>query len=308
MSPQVENALRLAQANAKHFPIPLESLVIFPEEECTAKLKTVNGDTATIYWPDGRTRDVLLNQLALVQMTRSLARARAAGGLAARKHDGDYAGRKVLLTAGPTREHLDPVRFISNPSTGQMGYALARAAYVRGADVTLVSGPVALAPPQGVHTIPVVSADDMLAAVNGALKETVFDTIIMSAAVCDYKPVVYHAQKVKKGDSEEAVPFTRTPDILLTIGTRLAGKTKRPVIIGFAAETENVVEHAYEKLMRKHCDMIVANYVGEGGAFGSPLNEVTLVTENANKPLPKAGKDILADSILDEILRIHKAR
>jgi phosphopantothenoylcysteine decarboxylase/phosphopantothenate--cysteine ligase len=227
----------------------------------------------------------------------------AAARLLARQ---DLRGRKVLVTAGPTREHIDPVRFISNPSSGRMGYAIATAAALRGAKVTLVSGPVSLAPPHDVQLVPVTSAAEMAAAVEGAAGE--MDVIFMTAAVSDYQPRQTHTQKVKKSDGPESIVFDRTPDVLATLGQRFAGKAGRPFLVGFAAETERIIENAREKLVRKGCDLVVANFVGQGGAFGSVENEVTFVTATGERPLERASKDTIAWRLLDEVAaRIPKS-
>ena len=212
----------------------------------------------------------------------------------------DLVGRHILVTAGPTREHLDPVRFISNPSTGRMGYAIAVAALLRGARVTLITGPVTLTPPVGASVIPVTTAAEMAEAVERVAGE--MDAVVMSAAVSDYRPVEIHPQKVKKAEGPETLTFVRTADILATLGRRFAGAPRRPYLVGFAAETEDVVEHAREKLTRKQCDLIIANFVGTGGAFGAADNEITLVSVSGARPLERASKDILAGRILDEIV------
>jgi len=225
----------------------------------------------------------------------------AARSLASR----DLEGKHVLVTAGPTREYLDPVRFLSNPSTGKMGYAIANAAKARGARVTLVSGPVSIAAPQGVELVSVTSAADMASAVDKVIGSV--NIAVMTAAVSDYRPTTVHPQKVKKGQGPEAVEFTRTQDILATLGARFAGKSPRPLLIGFAAETEKLVEHAREKLVRKGADMIVANDVGQGGAFGSAENEVILVTKEGEQRLARASKDAIAHSLWDRVLELEAA-
>jgi phosphopantothenoylcysteine decarboxylase/phosphopantothenate--cysteine ligase len=212
----------------------------------------------------------------------------------------DLIGKRVLITAGPTREHIDPVRFVSNPSTGKMGYAVAAAALARGAQVVLVSGPVSIDAPPGAQLLSVTSAAEMAAAVMQHANAA--DVIVMSAAVSDYRPIEVHPQKVKKSEGAETLTFTRTQDILASLGKRFAGASSRPLLVGFAAETENVVEHAREKLSRKGADLIVANFVGAGGAFGASDNEVVLVAKAFERPLPRASKETIARQIVDEIV------
>lgn len=212
----------------------------------------------------------------------------------------DLAGKRVLVTAGPTREHFDPVRFLSNPSSGRMGYALAAAARQRGAEVVLVSGPVSLDAPTGVERVSVVSAAEMTDAVLSRADSV--DVVLMAAAVSDYRPVVRHEQKQKKKDEPERLEFERTTDILATLGARYANATKRPLLVGFAAETERVVEYARGKLQSKGADAIVANDVGEGGAFGNPENEVVVVRRDETVEIARAPKAVVAHRILDVLL------
>ena len=212
----------------------------------------------------------------------------------------DLVGKRLLVTAGPTHEHLDPVRFLSNPSSGRMGFALAAAAARRGATVTLVAGPVELATPAGVERIDVVSAAGMAAAVHRFAEQS--DLVLMSAAVSDYRPAQVASQKVKKSPGAESIVFERTEDILLSLGERFAGRTSRPVLIGFAAETERVLEYAREKLVRKKVDAVVANRVGPGGAFGAPDNEVTLVLPDRDVAVPRASKEAVAEQLLDLVV------
>lgn len=211
----------------------------------------------------------------------------------------DLTGRKVVITAGPTREHLDPVRFLSNPSTGRMGYALAEEARDRGARVVLISGPTELAPPSGVEVRKVVSAGEMLEAALSALEG--MDLFIASAAVADQRPVAFSEQKVKKKEGLETLAFERTPDILATVSERVGIMAKRPILVGFAAETERVEEHAREKLVRKGLDLIVANDVGRPGAgFGSATNEVRIVGRDGSAQLvPMQEKRSVSRVILD---------
>lgn len=210
----------------------------------------------------------------------------------------DMEGKKVLVTAGATREAIDPVRFITNHSTGKMGYALATVAARRGADVTLVSGVTNLKEPFGVKTIPVQSAKDMFEAVKVCAKEQ--DIIIKAAAVADYTPVSVSGQKIKKTESDMAIAMRRTDDILAWLGNNRAGSQ---FICGFSMETEDVLENSKEKLRKKKADMIVANSLRtEGAGFGTDTNIVTLITENAVTQLPILSKEEVAARIYDTIL------
>ncbi len=218
----------------------------------------------------------------------------------------DLSGRHVVVTAGPTREPIDPVRFISNPSSGKMGYALAAVAARRGAEVVLVSGPTALADPAGCRTIRVETAEEMARAVEEVAGG--MDLFIGAAAVSDYRPTSSAPQKVKKGQGDETLKLTRTPDILAGLGARFAGRPDAPVLVGFAAETEEVIAHAREKLKGKRCDLVVANKVGQpGGGFGSDNNRVALVsaTELAEIEGPK---ERVAEAIVDWILPVLSSR
>ncbi len=218
----------------------------------------------------------------------------------------DLAGRKVLVTAGPTREPIDPVRFISNPSSGKMGYAIARVAAHRGAEVTLVSGPTLLEDPPGVKVVRVETAEQMARAVE--LEASGMDLFVGAAAVSDYRPATASSRKIKKGEGDETLVLSRTPDILAGLGARLAGARNAPVLVGFAAETEDVIAHAREKLKGKRCDLVVANRVGGPGAgFGGDTNRVALVsaTELAEIEGPK---ERVAEAILDWILPVLEAR
>ncbi|MEN9799120.1 MAG: phosphopantothenoylcysteine decarboxylase/phosphopantothenate--cysteine ligase [Pseudomonadota bacterium] len=186
-------------------------------------------------------------------------------------------GRQVLVTAGPTREHLDPVRFISNPSTGKMGLAMAHAARALGAEVTVVLGPVGPVDRAGLEIVDVVSAEQMRDAVLARVDAA--DCLVAAAAVSDYRPAEYAPQKRKKGPGPETVTFVRTPDVLLEASRRVAGRPRRPLLVGFAAETEDVLAHARGKLERKGLDAIVANDVTAPGAgFGTDTNAVVLLT------------------------------
>ncbi len=210
----------------------------------------------------------------------------------------DLSGRKVLVTAGPTQEKLDPVRYISNHSTGKMGYAVAAAAVRRGADVTLVSGKVELTPPMGVQVVPVVSAADMAQAVKAAASEQ--DIIIKAAAVADYRPRVTADEKLKKKDEELSVELERTEDILAWLGAhRRAGQ----ILCGFSMETEHLLENSRVKLEKKKIDMIVANNLKqEGAGFGTDTNVVTLITKEKTEEFPMLSKEEVADRLLDRLL------
>lgn len=209
----------------------------------------------------------------------------------------DMAGKKVLVTAGPTMEAIDPVRFISNHSTGKMGYAIARIAMQRGAEVTLVTGPTHLEAPPFVRTIPVTSAQDMFEAVASNAKEQ--DIIIKSAAVADYTPVSVANEKIKKMDGDSQISLKRTTDILKYLGEN---RTKEQFLCGFSMETENMLENSKKKLAKKNLDMVVANNLKvEGAGFGVDTNVVTLITKEDVKELPCMTKEEVAIAILDTI-------
>lgn len=210
----------------------------------------------------------------------------------------DLSGKKVLVTAGPTQEAIDPVRVITNHSTGRMGYALARAAMLRGADVTLVSGPVNLAPPPFVTVVPIRSADDMFQAVTAVSDQQ--DIIIKAAAVADYTPVFVSGEKVKKKDGDMNIPLKRTKDILKYLGEH---RREGQFLCGFSMETEHMIENSQKKLFSKHVDMIAANNLKTAGAgFGTDTNVVTLITRDNIEELPIMTKDETAHVILDRIL------
>ena len=216
----------------------------------------------------------------------------------------DMKGLHVLITAGPTMEAIDPVRFISNHSTGKMGYALARVCRRRGAEVTLVSGKTNLEAPYGVTLVPVTSAQDMFEAVSSRAKEQ--DMIIKAAAVADYRPVTVAENKIKKSPGDMSIALERTTDILAWLGEH---RREGQVLCGFAMETEHMVEHAKEKLTRKHVDMIAANNVKVAGAgFGTDTNVVTLITEDGAEELAKMSKEEVASRILDALLRLRRNR
>ncbi len=211
----------------------------------------------------------------------------------------DMAGKKVLVTAGPTQEKLDPVRYISNHSTGKMGYAIARAAMMRGAEVTLISGKVNLAPPLGVKTVSVVSAADMAREVKAVAPEQ--DIIIKAAAVADYRPLEVYEEKVKKKDGELSLPLERTEDILAYLG---AHRRQGQFLCGFSMETEHMVENSRAKLEKKNVDMIVANNLKQQGAgFGTDTNIITLLTKTETIELPIMSKDEAANQLLTHIVR-----
>ena len=215
----------------------------------------------------------------------------------------DMAGERVLVTAGATREHIDPVRFISNPSSGKMGYALAEEARMRGADVVLVSGKSPLPPPRGVTLVSVESADDMYTAV---MKHLDWSTLVIkAAAVGDYAPESKSAGKIKKTGDELTLKLKRTRDILKEIGE----KKKQQIVVGFAAETEDLMANAAIKLREKNADMIVANNVGAPGAgFESDTNEVHLLfASGAMEELPLAPKKEIAKIIFDRISGLRKS-
>lgn len=209
----------------------------------------------------------------------------------------DLHGKKILITAGPTREAVDPVRFISNHSSGKMGYALARQAMFRGADVTLITGPTALTPPPFVEVINVESAKEMFEEViTIATKQ---DIIIKSAAVADYKPVSTAKEKIKKKDGNAVIELARTQDILSHLGSN---KKEGQILCGFSMETENLIENSKKKLETKHADMIVANNLKENGAgFGTDTNVVTLITKDETVELPLLSKDEVANRVLSKL-------
>ncbi|MBE5910360.1 bifunctional phosphopantothenoylcysteine decarboxylase/phosphopantothenate--cysteine ligase CoaBC [Pseudobutyrivibrio sp.] len=214
-------------------------------------------------------------------------------------HEHDLNGKRVLVTAGPTEEAIDPVRYITNHSTGKMGYAIAKAAMERGAEVTLVSGPVAIEPPMFVEVVNVRSAAEMAEAVKSRAGEC--DIIIKSAAVADYRPKTVAAEKIKKKDGEQSsIELERTEDILSYLG---AHKKEGQFICGFSMETENMLENSKSKLERKNVDMIVANNLRTKGAgFGTDTNVVTLIMKDESWELPIMSKDDVANAIFDTIL------
>lgn len=211
----------------------------------------------------------------------------------------DYAGKKVLITAGATQEALDPVRYITNHSTGKMGYAAAYRAMLRGADVTLVTGRTAIEPPPFVETIQITSAEDMYNAVTERFSE--FDVAIMAAAVADYTPENFSENKIKKHSGDMCIPLKRTKDILSEI---CKIKRDNQFVCGFSMETENLIENSRRKLETKNCNMIAANSLKCSGAgFGTDTNVITLITKDNIEELPIMSKEDAADRILDTILK-----
>ena len=215
----------------------------------------------------------------------------------------DLAGKKVLVTAGPTQERLDPVRYLTNRSSGKMGYAIAKVAAYRGAEVTLVSGPTGLDVPLGVKRVDIVSAKDMFEAVTAVSDEE--DIIIKAAAVADYRPVSYSNEKMKKKDSELTIELDRTQDILVWLG---AHKREGQFLCGFSMETQNMLENSRLKMQKKNLDMICANNLKVPGAgFAGDTNVVTIITKNFEKKLPLQSKEAVADALLTEILQMETA-
>lgn len=214
-------------------------------------------------------------------------------------YEKDMAGRKVLVTAGPTQELLDPVRYITNHSTGKMGYSIAKLCALRGAEVTLVSGKTSLVPPLFVEMVPVVTAEDMFQAVTE--RSAGMDIIIKAAAVADYRPKNISDEKLKKAGGELALELERTKDILGYLGNH---KEEGQFLCGFAMETQNLLENAKDKLTRKNADMIVANNLKvQGAGFGTDTNVVTIITEDGIQALELMSKEAAAEQILDEILK-----
>jgi phosphopantothenoylcysteine decarboxylase / phosphopantothenate---cysteine ligase len=218
----------------------------------------------------------------------------------------DLEGQTVVVTAGPTREDLDPVRFLTNRSSGKMGYALAEAAARRGAHVVLVSGPTDLAIPESVDWVPVRSTEEMRVAVRERASDV--NIVIMAAAVADYRPAAAQSQKLKRGDAGLTLELEPTPDILAELGRDPVQQSGRRVLVGFAAETDNLAENARGKLARKGADMIVANDVTqEGAGFDTDTNIVTIFLRDGREfPLPKLTKFEVANRILDQVLEFQK--
>ena len=218
------------------------------------------------------------------------------------QYEKDLKGKKILVTAGPTREAIDPVRYITNHSTGKMGYAIAKTAALRGAEVTLVSGPAEVEPPMFVNFVPVVSAKDMFEAVTSRSDE--MDAVIKAAAVADYRPKFVNTEKTKKKDGDMAIELERTDDILKWLGEH---KKDSQFLCGFSMETEHMLENSRAKLKKKNLDMIVANNLKVAGAgFGTDTNVVTMIRENKETELPIMSKEEVAGAILDEIFEIKR--
>ena len=212
----------------------------------------------------------------------------------------DLEGKRILISAGPTQEALDPVRYLTNHSTGKMGYALARMAMLRGAEVTLVSGPVSIAPPPFVRLVPIVSAQDMFEAVTAHAPQS--DLIFMAAAVADYTPVQYADDKIKKHDADMQIPLKRTQDILGYLGEH---RKENQIICGFSMETRDMLENSRAKLQKKRVDMICANNLKVPGAgFGVDTNVITMITQTETTELPLLSKDEAANAILDKAVSL----
>ena len=213
----------------------------------------------------------------------------------------DLKGKKILVTAGPTQEAIDPVRYITNQSSGKMGYAIAKAAMLRGADVTLVSGRTAIEPPMFVKIVPVVTAKDMYEAVTSVSDEQ--DIIIKAAAVADYRPAKVSDEKVKKSDGQMSIELERTDDILKFLGEH---KRDGQFLCGFSMETQNVIGNSRAKLTKKNLDMVAANNVKvEGAGFQGDTNVLTLITQDEEVSLPLMSKEDAALKILDKIVTVH---
>ena len=209
----------------------------------------------------------------------------------------DLSGKKILITAGPTQESLDPVRYLTNHSTGKMGYALAKCAARRGAEVTLVTGPTALPPPLFAETVPVTTAEEMYQAVTSRAAQQ--DAVIMAAAVADYRPTEIAAEKQKKKDGDAVIPLTRTKDILAYLGQH---KPEGQFLCGFSMETEHMLENSRAKLEKKLVDMICANNLKvDGAGFGTDTNVVTLIRKHSEQELPLQSKEMVSHAILDVI-------
>ena len=212
----------------------------------------------------------------------------------------DMKGKRVLISAGPTQEAIDPVRYITNHSSGKMGYALAKMAKLRGADVTLVSGPVNITAFSGIDVVNVKSAEDMYEAITARSAEA--DIIIMCSAVADYTPAHYSDQKVKKGDGDMSIELSRTKDILKSLGEK---KRDGQTIVGFSMETENLIANSQAKLVKKNVDMICANSIStDKTGFGVDTNKVTLIFKNHVEELPLCSKEETANMILDQIIKL----
>ena len=212
----------------------------------------------------------------------------------------DLKGKRVLISAGPTQEAIDPVRYITNHSSGKMGYALAKMAKLRGADVTLVSGPVSITAFPGIEVVDVTSAADMYDAI--ITRSSQADIVVMCSAVADYTPTLYSEQKVKKSDGDLSIALSRTKDILKNLGEN---KREGQIVVGFSMETENLIENSQAKLLKKNVDMICANSIStDKTGFGVDTNKVTLIFRNHVEELPLCSKEETADMILDQIIKL----
>ena len=212
----------------------------------------------------------------------------------------DLKGKRVLISAGPTQEAIDPVRYITNHSSGKMGYALAKMAKLRGADVTLVSGPVSITAFPGIEVVDVTSAADMYDAITTRSSQA--DIVVMCSAVADYTPTLYSEQKVKKSEGDMSIALSRTKDILKNLGEN---KRDGQIVVGFSMETENLIENSQAKLQKKNVDMICANSIStDKTGFGVDTNKVTLIFKNHVEELPLCSKEETADMILDQIIKL----
>ena len=212
----------------------------------------------------------------------------------------DLKGKRILISAGPTQEAIDPVRYITNHSSGKMGYALAKMAKLRGADVTLVSGPVSITAFPGIEVVDVTSAADMYDAITTRSSQA--DIVVMCSAVADYTPTLYSEQKVKKSDGDMSIALSRTKDILKNLGEN---KREGQIVVGFSMETENLIENSQAKLQKKNVDMICANSIStDKTGFGVDTNKVTLIYKNCVEELPLCSKEETADMILDQIIKL----
>ena len=212
----------------------------------------------------------------------------------------DLKGKRILISAGPTQEAIDPVRYITNHSSGKMGYALAKMAKLRGADVTLVSGPVSITAFPGIEVVDVTSAADMYDAITTRSSQA--DIVVMCSAVADYTPTLYSEQKVKKSEGDMSIALSRTKDILKKLGEN---KREGQIVVGFSMETENLIENSQAKLLKKNVDMICANSIStEKTGFGVDTNKVTLIFKNCVEELPLCSKEETADMILDQIIKL----
>ena len=254
-----------------------------------------DGEMACGEYGPGRMAEPLAIVAAIEQALQSPTALPLPPGVGARPSGGALAGLRVLVTSGPTHEALDPVRYIANRSSGKQGHAIADAAARAGAQVTLVSGPVALADPQGVKTVHVESARDMLSAVEAALPADIF---VAAAAVADWRVASAAQGKIKKGaDGPPSLALVENPDILATIGKRAQGRPR--LVVGFAAETDDVIAHAREKRARKGCDIILANDVGAGaGVFGGDANTVHLIDARGVDSWPRMRKEDVATRLV----------